>query len=538
VGDAWFVETAASAGLRFEHVSGHGGKYLMPEIMCGGAAVLDMDDDGDLDVYLVQAGDLRDPGDPAGPRNRLLRNRGDGTFEDVTQSSGAGDRGYGMGVATGDYDRDGDLDLYVTNVGPNVLLRNEGGGVFRDVSAQAGVADPGWGSSAAFVDYDHDGHLDLFVANYVVWSIESELSCSGPSGAPDYCGPRSYEAPAPDALYRNNGDGTFTDVSVAAGLRAAFGNGLGVVCGDYDDDGLIDIFVANDQTPNQLWRNQGDGTFQNVAEIAGCAVDHRGEAKAGMGVDAADLDDDGDLDLLVVNLTAQSDSFFRNEGGYFADDTARVGLGAASRKFTRFGMAMADFNDDGWLDLYEVNGRVSRTDTAGAGDPYAEPDMLYAGRAGGRFEEVRPPGGTTRDLVATSRAAAFGDLDGDGGIDIVVVNRDHPAYLLRNVVEDRGHWIMLDVRDERGSHAIGATVRLSIGGRSLRRDVRTAFSYCAANDPRVHVGLGPHRIAGDVTIRWTDGTIERFGDLEADRVVTLRRGRGIGNDQPDDRQDR
>ncbi len=524
--EPWFVEAATAANLSFQHVSGHRGEYLMPEIMGGGVAVFDMDGDGDLDVYFVQSGFLREPDDGQQPSNRLFRNRGDGSFEDVTDGSGAGDQGYGMGVASGDYDRDGDLDLYITNVGANVLLQNDGNGTLTDVTAEAGVGDPGWGTGAAFLDYDDDGHLDLFVANYIVWSIDAELQCSGPSGQPDYCGPKSYQPPAPDVLYRNRGDGTFAEVSVAAGLRAEFGNGLGVICGDFDGDGRVDIFVANDQTPNQLWHNQGDGTFRDIAPVTGCAVDHRGEAKAGMGVDTIDLDDDGDLDILVANLTAQSDSFFRNEGQYFVDDTGKVGLGSASRRFTRFGMGIVDFNNDGWLDLYEVSGRVSRANTPElwSDDVYAEPNLLYEGRANGAFE-VRPFGGTGEDLIATSRAAAFGDLDGDGGVDVVVVNRDHRAYILQNAVRGRGHWIMFDVRDEHGSHAIGATLNLTVAQRTLRRDVRTAYSYCAANDPRIHVGLGPHDRVEDVTIRWTDGTVERFGDFEADRIVFLRRGR-------------
>ena len=527
--DVWFVESAADAGLTFEFVSGQGDGYLLPEIVAGGVAVFDMDGDNDLDVYCVQGGSLREPDDPDRPSNQLFRNRGDGTFDDVTEGSGAGDRGYGVGVATGDYDGDGNVDLYVTNVGANVLLRNNGDGTFRDVTSEARVGHPGCGASTAFVDFDHDGHLDIFVANYVVWSIDDELECGSVSGVPDYCSPNAYQAPAPDVLYRNNGDGTFSDVSIAAGLRSAFGNGLGVVCGDFNLDGAIDIFVANDQTPNQLWQNQGDGTFRDVAPITGCAVDQRGEPKAGMGVDCVDFDEDGDLDILVVNLSAQSDSFFRNEGEYFIDDTASVGLGSASRRFTRFGMALLDFNHDTRLDLYEANGRVSRADTpeSWADDPYAEPNMLYSGQNDGRFAAVRPYGGTTDDLIATSRGAAFGDVDGDGAIDIVVVNRDHQAYLLRNIAPDRGRWIMFDVRDERGSPALGATVHMQVGDATLRRDVRTAFSYGAANDHRIHVGLGARDRVESVTVRWIDDSVERFGDFPVDQVVTLRRGEGL-----------
>ena len=358
VGAAWFSEVAGERGISFAHVSGASDARYFPEIMGGGAAVFDPDNDGDLDVYLVQSGRIA-VGGPDQPGNRLFRNDGGGAFEDVTEGSGAGDRGYGMGVTTGDYDHDGLTDLYVTNVGPNALLRNRGGVAFEDASRRANVAHDGWGTSCAFVDTDRDGDLDLYVANYIVWSPDDELRCRE-SGVPDYCSPNSYQAPAADVLYENQGDGRFLDISAKAGMRTAFGNGLGVVCDDYDNDGSIDIFVANDQLPNQLWRNNGDGTFRDVAVESGAAIDAGGEAKAGMGVTAADIDDDGDSDLLVVNLGTQSDSFFRNEGAYFIDDTPQVGLGAITRKPTRFGVGLYDFNNDGWLDLFEANGRVTR----------------------------------------------------------------------------------------------------------------------------------------------------------------------------------
>lgn len=521
----WFEDVAVQRGLTFVYRSGHTDRHYLPEIMGGGAALLDMDNDGDLDVYLVQAGDLLDPASHR-PGNRLFRNRGDGSFEDVTNGSGAEVRGYGMGVTAGDYDNDGDTDLYVTNLGPNVLLRNDGGGRFTDVSTTARVADPRWSTSAAFVDYDADGDLDLYVANYIDWSPSVERDCYSLTGVPDYCAPRNYDAPIRDTLYRNEGGGVFTDISVQAGLGAAFGNGLGVAPGDFDGDGRLDIFVANDGMPNQLWLNRGQGRFEDVALIRGCAVDLDGKAKAGMGVHATDVDDDGDLDLLVVNLDGESDSFYRNDGDYFSDETAAVGLRVTSRPFTRFGMALLDFDNDGYLDLYEANGRVGRQSELYSSDPFAEPNLLLRGTSAGRFEEVMLRGGTSAPLVATSRAAAFGDLDNDGGVDLVVVNRDAPAHLLRNVVQGRGHWITVRVVDEHGRDAFGATVTLSAGGRRLRRDVTAAYSYLASNDPRVHVGLGSETRVADVKVRWVDGSVESFGELEADRRVILRRGAG------------
>ena len=522
--EPWFEEVASVRGLVFHHESGHRDRHLLPEIMAGGAALFDMDGDGDLDAYFVQSGGLVDAA-VRRPGNRLFLNLGDGLFRDVTAGSGADDRGYGMGVTAGDYDEDGDADLYITNLGPNVLLRNDGNGRFTDVTSAAGVGDPGWGTSAAFVDYDADGDLDLFVTNYLSWSPNTEMTCHGPQGGPDYCSPMT-QSPLADVLYRNDGNGTFTDISEAAGLQTVFGNGLGVVWADFDRSGTPDIFVANDKTPDQLWINQGNGRFEDQASLVGVAVDHDGQAKAGMGVDAVDLDDDMDLDLVVVNLRGESDSFYRHQDEFFIDDTVAIGLRIASRRFTRFGLGIHDFDNDGRLDLYEASGRINRQAERFSVDPYAEPNLLFQGLRGGRFEEVAPRGGTRPVLSATSRAAAFGDVDNDGGIDIVVVNRDGPAYLLRNIVPGRGHWISFRVVDASGRDALGATVRLMADGRRIRRDVKSAYSYLASNDPRVHVGLGSTDRVTDVTVQWLGGVVEAFGDLAGDRIVTLRRGEG------------
>jgi len=517
---AWFEEIGARAGIDFVHHSGHATKHYLPEIMGGGAALFDMDNDGFLDLYLVQSGSLTDP---SAGGNRLYRNRGDGTFEDVTDRSGAGVRGYGMGVAAGDFDNDGFTDLYVTNFGGNVLLRNDGHGHFTDVTAKAGVAGGGWSTSAAFVDYDGDGRLDLFVARYLDWRMPAEVECYSLTGVPDYCSPASYDLPSTALLFHNEGGGVFTDVSMRAGIRAAVGNGLGVVAGDFNGDGRVDLFVANDRTPNHLWLNQGGGRFVESALALGVAVDQDGTAKSGMGVAAEDADDDGDLDLLVVNLDGESDSFFRNRGKFFSDDTVSAGLRTPSRPFTRFGMALADFDNDGYLDLFEANGRVGLQAERHAADPYAEPSLLFRGFAGPRFEEVAPRGGTRTPLVATGRAAAFGDIDNDGGVDAVVVNRDSRPFVLRNVVAHRGHWIALRAVDEHGRDALGAQVTMTVGARTIRRDVRAAYSYLASNDPRVHVGLGAETVARNVTVRWADGMTESVGDVAADRVAVVRR---------------
>ena len=522
-GDAgsWFEEVAHERGLDFEHRSGHVSEHYMPEIVGGGAALFDMDNDGDLDVYLVQSGSLIEAFEKQ-PPNRLYRNRGDGRFEDVTAGSGAGDRGYGMGVAAADYDLDGDVDLYVTNLGSNTLLRNEGDGTFTDQTEISGTGHTGWSTSAVFFDYDLDGDPDLYAVNYLHWSKEAENDCAGPVGEPTYCGPRTYNAPAMDVLYRNEGDGTFTDVTESAGVSRGFGNGLGVVSADFDADGWLDVYVANDGNLNQLWRNQGDGTFADVALVRGCAADQDGLAKAGMGVSTADIDDDGDLDLLVCNLYEEGDSFFRNEGSYFADVTALTGLGVTPRLFTRFGLGWVDFDNDGYLDLFEANGRVGYQSNLFSDDLYAEPNLLFRGGPDGRFEEILPRGGTPETLIATSRAAAFGDLDEDGGIDIVIVNRDHSVHLLRNTVPGRGNWILFDLPDA----PEGTILTLDVDGRRVRRDVRRGYSYLASNSPRVHFGLGSAARVEDVTVRWIDGSVESFGSFEGGQIVTLVRGNG------------
>jgi hypothetical protein len=521
----WFEEIAVRAGIRFEHRSGHRDRFYLPEIMGGGAALFDMDNDGDLDLLLVQSGSLSATahGDAG---SRLFRNRGDGSFEDVAANSGVAAGGYGMGVAAGDFDNDGKIDLYITSFGPNVLVKGDGRGHFADVTATSGVAGSGWSTSAAFLDYDNDGFLDLFVVRYLNWQVAAEVECFSLTGVPDYCSPKTYDLPSSAVLYRNNGNGTFSDVSERSGLLAAVGNGLGVVAGDVNDDGWIDVFVANDGTPNQLWINRDGRRFENVALPMGCAVDLDGKAKAGMGTHLADVDGDGDLDLLVVNLDGESDSFYRNEGAFFRDDTAEVGLRTISRPFTRFGTAMIDFDNDGRLDIYEANGRVGSQSELFSSDPYAEPNLLFRGLAGPRFEEVKPRGGTASLLVGTSRAAAFGDIDNDGAVDIIVANRDGQPYLLHNVAGRSGHWVLFRIVDEHGRDAFGARLTMKVGSATVAGEVRAAYSYLAGNDPRVHVGLGRETTVRDVIVQWPGGVRERFDDVTADRIVVLHKGAG------------
>ena len=517
-----FAESASQRGVEFVLDSGDdGGAKLFPEIMPGGIALVDVDGDDDLDIYFVQFGPVDPARDDGDRTNRLFLNRGDGHFEDVTADSGAGDTGNGCGVTTGDYDGDGDVDLYVTNLGRNTLLQNDGKGRFTDVTEKSGVGDDGWGASAAFLDHDQDGDLDLFVVNYIDWAEETERKCTDHRGNDDYCAPKSYDARTPDILYRNQGDGTFVDVSSEAGIDVVAGNGLGLVWGDFDDDGSMDIFVANDGNPNHLFLGREDGVFEEASRSLGVHLAGDGNTRAGMGVATGDPDEDGDLDIIVVNLLHQFDTFFRNEDGFFIDDTASTGLAAVTRRTTRFGVGFVDVDNDSVLDLYEACGRVLvRKDAPEKGDPFAERNHLLLGDSKGRYSKLKPKNAWGDGLVHTSRGAAFGDLDGDGGVDMVISNRDAPAYLKMNVAP-RGEWCGVRVLDDAGAPALGAVVTGRVGDRTLRRDVQVAYSYLCANEPVARFGLGEQRILGEVEVRWPDGRVRKVGDLDAGRIHVI-----------------
>ena len=501
----WLEEESSQRGIDFQWVSGDVGTFNMPEIIGGGAAAIDYDNDGDLDIYFVQGGHL----DSTILEQNVLYNNDHGMFTDVTEETGVGDEGYGMGVAVGDYDTDGFTDMYVTNVGKNTLLHNNGDNTFSDVTELAGVGDTGWGASTAFVDIDADGDLDLYVVNYLMWEHGLKIDCFNAKGTRDYCSPTNYMAPERDVLYRNNGDGTFTDVSIAAGLNTSVGTGLGLLCNDYTGDGLIDIFVANDGMADQLWMNNGDWTFTDVAAIRGCALDDEGKAKAGMGVTSEDFDSDGDFDILVCNLFGESDSLYRNDGDYFTDITASKGIRTSTRHATRFGLGWVDFNNDGMLDLYEANGRVQQIGTPATSDPFAEPNYLLQGTQHGwsKIEAIGSRG------VHTSRSAVFGDFDNDGGVDVLVVNKDANAYLLMNVHPDRSNAVTLRILNESGTDALGAVVTASVGAIKRSTPVQSTWSYMAANDPRVHFGLGTETQLEDVTVHYVDGSKKNFGSF-------------------------
>jgi enediyne biosynthesis protein E4 len=522
----WFEEVAQPSGVDFRHMRGLTQRFWFPEIMCAGLCWIDYDGDGHPDLFVVQSGDI-DPGERSVPGCKLFHNLGNGKFEDVSARAGIAGHGYGVGCTAGDYDGDGRVDLYVTYLGPNILYHNNGDGTFSDVTAQAGVGDAGWGSSCGFVDIDGDGDLDLFLVNYVRWKKETEIPCKSPYGERDYCAPNNYNAPSQCVLFINDGNGHFHDGSAQAGLAAAFGNGLGLALADFDGDGRTDVYVSNDGMPNQLWMNRGGGKLVDEALVRGCAVNRNGAAQASMGTVVADFDQDGDPDLFITNLRNESTTLYDNDGkGNLRDVSARTGMATASQPYTGFGDGAFDFDLDGVIDIFVVNGRVGFWKPYySQEDLYAEPKQLFRGIDGKRFEEVAH-GGLAADLLGTSRGAAFADYDDDGGIDVAVNENNGQLRLLRNIAQRKGHWVELDVRNRVGAPALQARVSLPAGARTLVREVHVCSSYASADDPRVHIGLGPVATLGRATVRWPDGTSESFGPLAVDHIHVLRQGTG------------
>jgi hypothetical protein len=540
-----FSERAREVGIDVVHFNGMSGEFFIAEVLGPGGALVDYDNDGDLDVFIVQGTMLgRDkeiedatfpPVGPLPPRDRLLRSQlsesGELRFVDVTDEAGIASTGYGMGVAAGDFDADGFVDLYVTRFGPNVLLRNKGDGTFTDITTRSGTDEDRFSSSAAFCDYDGDGRLDLYVANYVDFTLANNKTCYSKTSARDYCGPLSYQ-PYPDRLFRNLGDGTFEDVTDSSQIARSYGAGLGVVCADLNGDDRVDIYVANDKSPNHYWLNLGDGTFRDEALLAGCALDGDGRAEGSMGVDAGDFDGDGDEDLFVTNLSDETATLYRNDGsGLFDDCTVEAGLAAPSRTFTGFGTAWIDYDNDGWLDLIVVNGEIKTIEALAArGDPYPlhQTKQIFRNRGDGSFEEVTAQAGEAFRLSEVGRGAACGDIDNDGDTDVLVLNNNGPARLLVNEVGSRNSWIGLRMMDHDGRVDVLNT-RVEVvrrDGSTQRRLARVAASYLSANDPRVLVGLGRDAEIRSVRATWPGGEVEEWSDLPVGRYTTLRRGTG------------
>lgn len=548
-----FVDRAAEWGLSFSYWNGMGGRYDYPEIIGGGAALFDFDNDGDLDVFLPQGAPpasgkpVLPP--PAQPGGRLFRNdlisggarREEPRFVDVTEASGIRSRVYGTGAATGDVDNDGDADLYVLAEGANQLWRNRGDGTFEDAGRAAGVDDPRFSLSASFADLDRDGRLDLYVANYVDFATGRDTACYAPSSRRDYCGPSTFPA-ALDRLYRNRGDGTFEDVSLPSGIAGKAGRGMGVVAVDLDRDGLQDLFVANDGMFNFLWRNLGGLRFEEIGLLSGAAVNADGEAEANMGIAAGDFDADGDDDLFVTHMAGETNTLWVNDGkGSFEDRTNPARLGAPSLPFTGFGTAWIDYDNDGWLDLLAANGAVTEVEErVRAGDPYpyAQTHQLFRNTGDGRFADVSREAGPPFRQLEIGRGAAFGDVDNDGDMDALIVNINSPVRLLINQTGSARPWLGLRLTGRPAGAAGARAERDLLGARVavvrkgvpiLWRRSATDGSYASASDPRVLVGLGDSLETAEVTevrVLWPDGTSEVFPPPPLRTYTTLVQGTG------------
>jgi enediyne biosynthesis protein E4 len=537
--DPVVFEELKTASVRFVVEPSRTPHRHQPETMISGIALLDYDGDGRLDIYAVNGATM--PGlDKSDPKfhNRLFRNRGDGTFADVTDAAGVAGKGYELGVATGDYDNDGDTDLFVAGLRANVLYRNNGDGTFTDVTARAGLTarDPDYGTlwsvAAAFFDYDKDGWLDLFVSNYCVWDPATEPVCNRPE-APDYCHPDGYKG-LPNSLFRSNGDGTFTDVSVATGIRAHVGKGMGIGLADFDDDGWLDLFVSNDNEPAFLFHNREGRRFDEVALAAGVAYTEIGKEISGMGADARDFDNDGRPDIFQTALDGETMPLFRNRGGMaFEDWTGPAGLVAPTLANTGWSNGIVDFNNDGWKDLFVAGGGVvyPKGDFA---ERAPRANTVYVNLKNGKFVDASAGAGTEfASRKAVHRGAAFGDLDDDGRVDVVVSALEAPLEIWRNISPAPNHWLLVRTVGSRSNRdGVGSRIRVTTASGTQHNQVNTAVGYGCASDRRVHFGLGPDSVVKELRVEWPSGTVQTLRDVPADRIITVREDEaGVASDE-------
>ncbi|HET8945618.1 MAG TPA: CRTAC1 family protein [Candidatus Polarisedimenticolia bacterium] len=535
-----YTDVTKAAGIGFVHTNGARGRKYLPETMGSGLVVFDYDGDGRPDLFFVNSDQWpENHGKPA--FQALYRNRADGTFEETTAKAGLRVEAYAIGAAAADYDNDGDEDLYLNALGPDHLFRNRGDGTFEDVTKAAGVGDPGFGSSATFIDYDRDGWLDLFVCNYVTWSPKTDIYCTLDGANKSYCTPESYKG-ATNRLFRNRGDGTFEDVSGKAKVLDPTGKSLGVVAFDFDDDGFTDLAIANDTQPNFLYRNRGDGTFEEIGRTAGIAFSEEGKARGAMGIDAADYDGSGRESLVIGNFSNEMLALYHNEGrGLFIDDAAAAGIGQPSLLTLAFGCFFFDYDLDGRLDIFVANGHVeNEIQAVQPSVTYAEPPHLFRGGAEGRFEETTAKVGSDLAVPRVARGAATADFDGDGDLDIAVSTNGGPAALFRNDGGSANGFVRLKLVGGGGRSnrdAIGARVTLTANGRTQVRTVRSAASYASQSEMVLTFGLGstPGAAAGGsgagaapgavtAEVRWPDGTTSRYEGLAAGRTLTLTQG--------------
>jgi hypothetical protein len=525
-----FVEAAESLEITFRHTSGENKQMrYYPETLGSGVAMFDYDGDGWMDLYFVTSNFLApdDTRRSSNPHNVLYRNLGGSRFVDVTAASGLADPGFGHGATVGDFDNDGDPDVYVTNFGLNALYRNNGDGTFSDVTGAAGVADAGMSTSAAWFDYDEDGDLDLYVCNYAVYDVAHPYDCKQPGVGRIYCGPDSMVSQR-DTLYRNNGDGTFTDVTVEMGIARdesseRLGKGLGVIAADLNGDGHVDLAVANDLTPNFLFAGDGRRLVDH-SEASGITTNSEGHWESCMGIDAGDIDGDGDFDLFVTNQWMEKNSLYRNEGNLLFQDVSEFcGLGYATKRAVGWGTSLVDFDNDGDLDHFVTNGHFY--DWRGDDQPFRQRAMLFENTGAGRFQDVSRVAGPYFDKLLVGRGAAFGDLDNDGDADIVISHWDDRCEVLRNDSQPAGAWLRLELigvtcnRD-----AVGATIEVDAAGRQLVYQRKAGGSYLSSNDPRVLIGLGRAEVVERLRIRWPSGAVQEFENVKTRRSYRLVEG--------------
>jgi hypothetical protein len=531
-----FTDVTAEAGIHFKHNSGAFGKKYLPETIGSGAAFLDYDNDGWQDILLVNSMDW-----PESKKHRsfpaLYHNNKDGTFTDVTAQAGLAVEMYGIGVAVADYDNDGNVDVYITCVGPNHLFRNLGGGKFVDMTRSAGVGDPGFSTSAAWFDYDNDGKLDLFVGNYVDWSPQTDLYCTLDGKNKSYCTPQTYKGQSA-TLYHNRGNGSFENVTARAGLNDTTGKTLGVALLDYDDDGWMDLFVANDTEPNKLYRNNHNGTFTDNAVVAGVAFSEAGTARAGMGVDAGDYDGSGRQSVVIGNFTNESIALYHNDGsGLFTDDAPSSGIGKVSAQSLTFACFFFDYDLDGLPDIFAANGHVS--DDISVVQPtvkYAQPPHLFHNKGKKKFEEVTAKLGRALNRAIVGRGAAYGDFDNDGDLDLLITTNNGPARLLRNDNANQNDLLRVRTVGTRSNRdGIGARLVVKTSkGRTVFGMVRTGSSYCSQSELPLTFGLGKPEEGTTLTleIAWPSGQKDRIADIKPNQTITVQEGKGVVSAEP------
>lgn len=520
-----FEDVRPSAGIDFVLVNSETPEKHQIETMLGGVAVFDYDNDGRLDLYFVNGARIPELTKSESHRNRLYRNRGDGKFEDVTSRAGVEGAGYGMGVAIGDFDKDGFRDIYVAGVNRNQLFRNRGDGTFEDVTQKSGATGihrtlgKTFAVGAGWLDYDNDGDLDLFVINYLKWSLRTEPPCFS-FLIRAYCHPNSYDG-LPNMLYRNNGDGTFTDVSDSSGIGRHIGKGMGAAFADYDGNGYTDIFVSNDTFRNFLFRNNGDSTFSEVGIVSGVAYNENGRAIAGMGAEFRDLDDDGRPDIFQTAMIGDTFPLFRNQGRGFADSTSRAGLAVLTSRLTAWGLGAYDFDNDGRKDLFTASASILDNARQVENLPYKLPCSLFR-NDGGRFVNASAQAGGDFLSARAHRGAAFGDLNGDGLVDVVITNlNDHPQILL-NRTQGAGHWLILDLEGTRSNRdGLGAKVKITAGGRTQYNHATTSVGYISSSDRRVYFGLGSAATVDEIEIAWPSGIRQRLSSVKGDQVLKV-----------------